>query len=271
MAFKTKEERNVSVLNAVHKFRNLDKLTDEELSAVDPVQLAEDMEVKNEDLLCLSVVMEVNRAKKERLRSKGDSCYGTTVTEYEAILTDLGFEKKGEFFFDGAESDGSTGKEKGYIYQDKRAVWQHPDGIIVSFETYCERSINRADLAFHAIAATDKLFRGLNLSGGPVQMKDGTSAWDKNHELLPFAPDSFVIHGSIHVLEGLRSSYNKLRAASSGFLPWEDKPGMFCLRDWQLWKEKEKARIEAVEDERYAALPEETRALINGHYTYRRD
>lgn len=241
-------------------------LSTEDLLSVDPIQIAEDISGrKNPDpMVALSIAMVVNRAKKERLQLQRDSHYGMKAVEFEALAVELGFEVKAEFPFVGRVSDGSVegSPDEGESYQEKFCVMQHPDGVLLTLETYCD-NVNNAHIYFGSNIGDQRLLL-LGGSGTPATLADGSSPyWVDDERVNPvFEPGKWHVYRSLDVREGFRLNFEKILQYTSSFIsPWTRHPMMLSLSDYMTWKLPEDER-EDICAKRYQALPEETRALF---------
>lgn len=104
----------------------------EERLAFDSLQAAEDIMGKSykedESVVGLGMLMmfENNARKKALLQANGDSCFSNSVADYLQIIRNEGFEK---VFETPVEPNPHTDGDTYFIF------W-HPDGILLSFDTY---------------------------------------------------------------------------------------------------------------------------------------
>ena len=211
-----------------------------DLLAFDPLSTAERVTGESykadEGTMALgfSLAIDHNQRKAKALAASGDTHFSQTLAEAEKVYAAAGFAKVASWPFEG--SDGVA---------EELAAWWHPDGLLLTVESYMGTRVNTASLRYnvrlhepHHPEAWSRLS-----SHGPI---DGSTARAGSHD---------VREGLIVAIEGLREV--------GAFLPvWVRQPFMWLLT--YMDTKVEGYDYAAISTRRIADLPADVRAAIAG-------
>ena len=219
-------------------------MTDELMGRLkfDAIQAAEDLtglDSHNTDLpvwLALGMMQANGKRKAELLTANLDSTFSNKLDYYEQVLAAEGFEKVLEIPI---PHDPTLERE----YGDRYFVYWHPDGLLLSFDSYCGDSVNGGHIYFNFKMNDPQEFYLLNI---PVGSCNGVA-------------------DSIDCREAIRYYLGKMRE-NGKFLPvWEHRPFLWLLH--YMDTKAEGYDYKAITAERIAMLPEHVRKAITSEAT----
>lgn len=243
MTTRLREEAQMTETKSLMDHLSLDELM--ELDAVaEGEKLAKILRTGPEDIT-LGLAFAQSAALRKKLQDFDDTYYGCELEEFLGVAKRLGFVLKHTFEFEGDDAF-----EPGKTHQEKIFILMSPDHFLLHIETYRGTGVNRAEIGFAVRVAQEKLddFYRVQCSRGPLY--EGTNWMTSCH---------------MDVREGLRLAIERIRGCCELLSKWE-KYAFFGLGDYASWKWKDEAAREALWAKRYAELPEDVRALMNGHY-----
>jgi hypothetical protein len=203
----------------------------------DAIQAAEDLtglDSHKTDLpvwLAIGMMQANGKRKSELLTAQLDSTFSSKLDYYERVLAAEGFSKVFEM-----EIPNDPTHEKDY--QDKYFIYWHPDGLLLSFDSYFGDSVNGGHIYFNFKPNDWKQFCTLNipLSGGGG------------------------VYESLDCREAIRYYLGKMRETGT-FLPvWENRPFLWLLH--YMDTKEEGYDYKAITASRIAQLPEHVRNSI---------
>jgi hypothetical protein len=220
------------------KTNNSDRELDKRLR-FDAIQSAEDLTGLDSHKTDLPVwlgmmLMQANgKRKAELLTANLDSTFHSKLDYYEKVLAAEGFEKVLEMDI---PHDPTHERE----YQDRYFIYWHPDGLLLSFDSYGGDSVNGGNIYFNFKSDDPSEFWKLQLpvSGG------GHSG----------------IVDSIDCREAIRYYLGQMRAHGTFLNPWEHRPFLWLLH--YMDTKTEGYDYKAITEERIAMLPEHVRKAI---------
>ena len=206
---------------------------------MDALQVAEDMtgtsykEDESTVWLGMALMQENGKRKAELLTAQLDSNFSNKLDYYERVLAAEGFCKVFEMEI---PHDQTHEKE----YHDRYFIYWHPDGLLLSFDSYFGNSVNGVHIYFNFRPTDVKEFWHLQIpvsGGGPAGLCE-----------------------SIDCREAIRYYLGKMRENGS-FLPvWEKRPFLWLLH--YMDTKTEGYDHKAITEERIAMLPEHVRKAI---------
>lgn len=154
--------------------------------------------LENAELLASQVVFNV--AKNKLLDEAGDSNYGSSVFEYDLILTDIGFKKVFEQKFDST----SSGQE------EVQRIWIY-GGVVLHYDTYAGH-INKSTFYYN--------WRPFDFEG-----REWYNYIDSGH--LHETENVWI--GYHHGIEAVRFHIEELKSAGEFLNPWIERPFLWFL------------------------------------------
>jgi len=210
-----------------------------DLLAFDPLSTAERVTGKSykadEGTMALgfSLAIDHNQRKSNALAASGDTHFSQTLAEAEKVYAAAGFAKVASWPFEGS---GGIAEEL--------AAWWHPDGLLLTVESYMGTRVNSAKVRYNVSSPEPRpadFFR--RTSSGSLTADD---VWAGDHD---------VREGLIVAIEGLREV--------GAFLPvWVRQPFMWLLT--YMDTKVEGYDYAAISTRRIADLPADVRAAIAG-------
>ena len=205
--------------------------------AMDALQVAEDLtgtsykEDESTVWLGMALMQENGKRKAELLTAQLDSTFSNKLDYYERVLADEGFSKVFEMEI---PHDPADKKE----YHDRYFIYWHPDGLLLSFDSYWGDSVNGGNIYFNFKMNDPQEFYHLNI---PVGSCNGVA-------------------DSIDCREAIRYYLGKMRENGT-FLPvWEKRPFLWLLH--YMDTKTEGYDYKAITESRIAQLPEYVRNAI---------
>jgi hypothetical protein len=201
-------------------------------------------QVEREDALALlGYAFRVNRQKEAALKERGDSHFGTTLEQYRAIVTDLGFELVLEMPFRGRSySDAPNPRETLFVY------WR-PDGVLLKFDTYGGDQLNSSDFYYNwrPRPGTTNSERCQATQSGGWRAPKGGPKWpdyaelydehgkerEEGREKVRAYNEWLYTHGvwagNHDGREAIRHNIAKLEEFGSFVNPWQERPHLWLL------------------------------------------
>lgn len=207
--------------------------------AMDALQVAEDLtgtsykEDESTVWLGMALAQENGKRKAELLTAQLDSTFSSTLDYYEKVLAAEGFSKVFEMEIPNDPADENE-------YHDRYFIYWHPDGLLLSFDSYFGNSVNGGHIYFNFRPTDVKEFRNLQLpvSGGcPAGLCE-----------------------SIDCREAIRYYLGKMRENGSFLHVWEKRPFLWLLH--YMDTKTEGYDYKAITESRIAQLPEYVRNAI---------
>lgn len=194
---------------------------------------------EDENIAMMFSAMQHNALKAESLKKQRDTYHGMPLDDYLSVITAFGFVQVlcDEFI-----------SEK-WGHQDKYFIFWHPDGLLLSFDTFMGSSVNGGKVYYNWVPAPDMDNRFRYTSSGHYT-HDGV--WVGDHDCR----------------EGLIANMTAMKSAGSFLSEWAERPFLWLLSYQDTHKlcgdPLNRNAHKPKTEERISLLPEDVQRAIRG-------
>jgi hypothetical protein len=229
----------------------------------DPLYQAEKLtgesykESEGTQALGFAIMRQTSQFKKNMLAGMGDSYYSMPYKDYIRILKRLGFKVVLKYKFTRDKGEESE-------HQDVETILFHPEGVLVSVDSYTglsEKTVNGADMYFNWQPNTDDvgILAMCRSSGHWKFPKEHEDDWDW------FDPLQCVWIGHTDIREAVVHKFNLLKKHGTLIRPWVAKQHLWLVDGEQTKMVQEgdgKYSYDQFTEETKAKLPKKVRDVI---------
>lgn len=155
---------------------------------------------EDENFAMMSYAMQHSALKAESLKKQRDTYHGMPLDDYLAVITEFGFVN--------VLCDEFISQKWGH--REKYLIFWHPDGLLLSFDTWGGKSVNGGKVYYNWVPAPDIDNRFRYTSSGHYTRN---GVWVGDHDCR----------------EGLIANMTAMKSAGAFLSEWEEQPFLWLL------------------------------------------